>query len=185
MPLIDLVIVAIIAFSTFSAFRAGLIRQVVSLASVVLGGILAARLYPQLAENIDFLIADENMRKLVAFLAIFAGVVLIGTVLASLLRTFAGLLFLGPLDHIGGAVFGLLQGLIFVEFVLFALTAFPPNQTLADALNESRLAPVFLERLPLFERFVPDEIQQAIDSFGEVGAIFPGSLDVVPGTPTP
>src|SRR5687767_16024112 len=109
---IDLVIVAIVAWSAFSAFRRGLIRQFVSLLSVIAGGLIAAHLHNRLATNIDFIVEDPVTRKLIAFAAIFAGVVLLGQVLAMLLRTVAGLLLLGPIDHLGGAAFGLLPGLL-------------------------------------------------------------------------
>ena len=61
---LDLVIVAVIAWSAFSAFRAGLIRQVVALLSMVIGGVVAGQLYDRLSSNIDFLIGDPSLRQI-------------------------------------------------------------------------------------------------------------------------
>jgi membrane protein required for colicin V production len=173
---IDLVIVAIVAWSAFSAFRRGLIRQLVSVLSVIAGGLIAAHLHSRLAANIDFIVEDETTRKLIAFAAIFAGIVVLGQILSMLLRTAAGLLMLGPIDHLGGAAFGVLQGLLIVLFLLFALSAFPASERLTEALQESTLAPYFLDRLPLVERLLPAEFRDAIESF-DVGMLpFPGGL---------
>ena len=173
---IDLVIVAIVAWSTFAAFRRGLIRELVSLLSVIAGGLIAAHLHMRLATNIDFIVEDPVTRRLIAFAAIFAGMIVLGQVLAMLLRTAAGMLFLGPLDHLGGAAFGLVQGLLVVLFLLFALSAFPASEQLTEALQESTLAPYFLDRLPLFERLLPDDFENAIKNFDVSGLPLPGGL---------
>jgi membrane protein required for colicin V production len=176
---IDLVIVAIVAWSTFAAFRRGLIREFVSLLSVVGGGLLAIHLHDRLAANIDFIVENPQARNLIAFAAIFAGVALIGQMLAALLRVAASFLLLGPLDHIGGAVFGLVQGLVIVLLLLFAVSAFPAaSERLTEALQQSTLAPHFLDRLPLVERLLPDEFRDAIESFRQQLDVLPDALSL-------
>jgi membrane protein required for colicin V production len=185
---LDLAIAGIIAWSTFSAFRQGLIRVVVSLLSTVLGAVLAGRLYGRLADNIDFLIADPAIRNLVAFVAIFAGMIVLGQIAAMFLKTASSLLFLGPMDHLGGAVFGLIQGVLTVELLLFALTTFPAIPGLNSGLEGSTLAPIFIQRIPIFEQLLPVEFRAAIENF-RAGAIpglpsMPGGLPagILPGS---
>ena len=179
---LDLAIIAVIAWSTFRAFRTGLIRQVVMFASVIVGALVAGSLYARLASNIEFLVADERTRSLLAFVAIFAGFIVVGQVLATLVKTTASLLFLGPLDHLGGAVFGLVQGLLTVELRLFAATTFPVLPPLNSALNDSKIAPVLIARLPLVERLLPAEFRAALDAFRQ-GVPLP-SLPGLPGLPS-
>ena len=180
MQWLDRVIVALVAWPTFSAFRAGLIRQVVPLVSLLVGGVVAGRLYARLAANLDFLVADEQLRSLTAFVAILAGFMIIGQVLGMLLKTMAGMLLLGPMDHFGGAVFGLVRGLLTVALLLSALTAFPAVPPLSRAISDSTLAPLFMQRLPLalVERFLPDEIHQALELFRR--GVPPSTLPVIP-----
>ncbi len=166
MSWIDLAIAGAIAWPTFTAFRTGLIRQIVSLASVIAGGLAASRLYDRLSANIDFLIADPQLRNLASFVAIFAGCIVIGQVVGMLARSVASLLFLGPIDHIGGAVFGFVQGVLSAAFLLFALTAFPAVGPVTEALAQSRIAPIFLNRLPLLERLLPGDFREALNTFG-------------------
>jgi membrane protein required for colicin V production len=169
---IDLLIIAVIAWTAFAAFRAGLIREIIPLFSVILGAILASRFYDDLATNIDFLVDHEPTRKFIAFVAIFVGIVVIGHIASILLKTTATLFMLGPLDHVGGAVVGVLKGVLFVEIIIFAATSFPVADGVTNAMNDSALAPFFIEQLPLMRSLMPSEVKEALDAF-EVGGLIP------------
>ena len=145
--------------------------------------LLAGRLYGQLAGNIDFLGGAPEVRNLLAFVAIFAGVTVLGQVIAAMMRTASSLLFLGPIDHVGGALLGFVQGLLVVELLLFAVTTYPATPALARALEGSTLAPVFINRIPVFERLLPVEFRAAIQAYGAGGLPIPGGLPggLVPG----
>ena len=165
MAWIDFLILGYIALTAFRGLRSGLIRQVVGLASVLVGGVVASNLYPRLAENIDFLISDSSTRQLVAFGAIFAGFMVLGAIAGQMLRTVASLLLLGPIDSLGGLVFGAVQATLVVAFLLYAVTAFPAIPFVGDQLAESRVAPYFLERLPLIQSLLPEDFRKAIESY--------------------
>ena len=170
---IDVLIVAIIAASTYTAFRVGLIQQVVSLASLVIGVILAGQLYSELSGNLDFTSGGEQSRNLISFIAIFAGIAVLGQLASVLLRGIAGVLLLGPLNSIGGAAFGFLQGLLFVEVLLIGATTFHVADEIDAAIENSAIAPLFLERVPVAERVLPAEFKRALDAFqsGGIGTV--------------
>ena len=167
MHLLDLVIVGIVAWFTFTAFSAGLIREFVRIVAVIVGAVLAGHLYGDLAANIDFLIDDDTTRSLVSFVAIFAGIVVLGQVAAMVLRNVASMLMLGPFDRLGGAAFGFAKGMLLVEVLLIASTVFPVSAGLRDALQQSALAPFFLDRVPVVLRLLPGEFSDALDTIGE------------------
>jgi len=50
-----------------------------------------------------------------------------------------------------------------VELALIAVSVFPASTTVADAIDESTLAPVFLERAPVAELALPSEFDDALD----------------------
>lgn len=161
---LDLVIVAIVAWLTFSAFSAGLIREAVTAVALVAGAILAGRYYGELSADIAFLIDDDTTRNLVSFVAIFAGITVLGQIAAVTLRRVASLLLLGPFDRVGGALFGFAKGILLVEVLLIAASAFPVASGLDAALDQSTLAPVFLEGIPVMLRLLPDEFSSAVDA---------------------
>ena len=161
---LDLIIVATIAWFTFSAFSSGLIREIVTVVAVVLGGVLAGRFYADLAESIEFLISDDTTRSFVAFVAIFAGIVVVGQVAGITLRRLAAILMLGPFDHLGGALFGLAKGLLLVEILLIAVSVYPVSSQFGEAIDRSALAPVFLDGVPVMLLLLPDEFSEALEA---------------------
>jgi len=181
---VDLAIVGVIALSAFRGFTTGLIRQVVWLIAIVLGIVLAGMLYDDLSDNLDFVIDDVTTRNLVAFAAIAGGVVIAGMVIGQVLKTTANILFLGPIDSIGGAIIGFIRGVITVQFVLIALSVFPAQETVADAIAESSLAPYFLDDIPLTELGLPSEFEDPLGQLEQwqrlAAALFPGGLGDVP-----
>lgn len=156
---VDLLIVAIVAWSAFRAFRTGLVRELTALIAVVAGIFLAGALSDDLADSLDFLISDPATRNLAAFIAIFAGVFVAGQVLSAVLSDVAGMLLLGPLDHIAGAIFGVLQGILVVQILLIAVAVFPAAASVSSVVDDSRLADVFLDTLPSVDRFLPEQFR--------------------------
>jgi membrane protein required for colicin V production len=175
MHILDLVIVAVVAWFTFSAFSRGLIREVVTAIAIFGGAIIAGQLYEELSSNLAFLTDDETLRNFGSFIAIFVGIIVLGQVAAMALRRFAALLLLGPFDHLGGALFGFLKGVLIVEVVLILVTAFPVAASLQQAINDSVLAPVFLDGLPVMLELLPGEFSEAVDALSEVARTAVGS----------
>lgn len=186
---VDLVIVAIIAWSAFRAFRTGLVRELTSLIAVVAGIFLAGALSGKLSENLDFLISDAPTRNLVAFIAIFAGTLIAGQVLSAFLSDVAGMLLLGPLDHIAGAIFGLVQGILIVQMLLIGLAVFPAAASVSSAVDDSKLADVFLDSLPSVDRLLPERFRDPMDQLQKWREVtshlqpIPTQEKILPGLP--
>ena len=160
---LDIVIVLVIAFFATSAFRAGLIREVVTLVSVVVGIVIAGIFYDDLARDVLVFIDDKDARQVVGFLVLLGAVYLAGQLVAVMLKQAAALLFLGWADHAGGALFGLMKGLIVVEVLLIAFVTFDVG--LRDAIDGSAFASVFLDARSVVLFVLPDEFEQAVDAF--------------------
>jgi len=161
---LDIVIVLVIAFFASTAFRAGLIREVVTLASVVVGVVIAGIFYDDLARDVLTFIDDRKTALVVSFLVLLGAVYLAGQLVAVMLKQAAALLFLGWADHAGGALFGLIKGLIVVEVLLVLLVTFPRLGLKGD-IDGSALASVFLDAAPLLLLVLPNEFERAVDAF--------------------
>ncbi len=159
---IDLLIVGIVAWFTFRAFANGLIWEVSSLLSVVLGVVLAGLIYRDLAESLEFLIENDTWRNLVSFIAVFAGIVVLGQLAAIALRRVAAVLLLGPLDHLGGAAFGFAKGLLLIQVALILVAVYPPSGAVGAAVDDSAIAPLFLDSVPVAEVALPGEFEDAL-----------------------
>ncbi len=160
---LDLVIVLVIAFFAGSAFRAGLIREVVTLASVAVGVVVAGLFYDDLARDGLSFIDDRDTARVVGFLVLLGAVYLGGQLIAVMLKQTAAVLLLGWADHAGGALFGLIKGLVVVEVLLIAFVTFDVG--LRDAIDGSALASVFLDARAVVLFVLPDEFERAVDAF--------------------
>ncbi len=161
---LDIVIVLVIAFFALSAFRVGLIREVVTFVTVVVGVVDAGLFYDNLARDVLVFIDDEKTALIVGFLVLLGAVYLAGQLVAIMLKQTAALLFLGWADHAGGALFGLLKGLVVVEVLLILLVTYPQLGLKGD-IDGSALASVFLDAAPLLLLVLPNEFERAVDVF--------------------
>ncbi len=160
---LDIVIILVIAFFVVSAFQSGLIREVVTLVSVVVGVIVAGLFYDNLARDVLSFIEDDDVAGVVAFLVLLGAVYLAGQLIAIMLKQTASILFLGWADHIGGGLFGLLKGLVVVEVLIIAFVTFDVG--LRDSIDGSALASVFLDARSVVLFVLPDEFERAVDAF--------------------
>ena len=161
---LDAVIVIVIAGFTFAAFRTGIIREVVTVIALVVGVLAAGFYYDDLAENVLLVIADDTAANVTAFVVLFGAMALGGQLAATLLKQMAGLFRLGWVDHLAGAAFGLLKGLILVEVFLILFTTFP-WLGLDGAIRGSGIAPLFLDGGPVLLKLLPGEFNTAVEAF--------------------
>jgi membrane protein required for colicin V production len=161
---LDVAIVIVIAWFTFAAFGAGIIRELVTVIAFVVGVLAAGFYYDDLAENVLLFIDDDIAANVAAFVVLFGSVALGGQLAATLLKRMASLLRLGWLDHLAGAAFGLLKGLILVEVFLILFTTFP-YLGLDATIRSSAIAPLFLDGGPVLLKLLPGNFDDAVDAF--------------------
>jgi membrane protein required for colicin V production len=157
---LDIIILVILVGAVFYGLKTGIIKTVLSLVGLVVGVILAGRYYTAFAWSLAF-IPREDIARAVAFGIIFIAVMLIAAVVAGLLKWVTKLVMLGWVNHLGGAVFGLLTGAIFCGALLTLWGNFLGTP---DAFAESNLAGILLDRFPAVLVLLPDEFD-AVRSF--------------------
>jgi membrane protein required for colicin V production len=160
---LDVIVVLIVAWFTFSAFWAGLIREVVTIVGVALGIVLAGFFYQDLADDVKLVIDTDNAPPIIAFLLIFGACALAGQLAAMVLKQTASLLMLGTFDHLLGAVFGFVKGIAIVEILMILFVTFPALG-LKDAIDESLFGPLFLDGIPFLLKILPSEFDSAVEA---------------------
>jgi membrane protein required for colicin V production len=153
---LDIAIIVVLGISILSGLKVGIIRAVVSLVGLAVGVVLSGRFYVQLAERLTF-IHQENLARIAAFAIILIGVMLIAGIVASLLKWTVSAIMLGWVDHLIGAVFGLIMGGLFTGAIL----AIWVNLLGASGpIAESGLAKFLLDKFPLVLALLPDEFSK-------------------------
>jgi len=150
---LDIVILVLVVIPTLIGLKAGLIRAVLSLVGVIVGVILAGQYHQALGEQLTF-ISQANVANIVAFAIILIVVMIIAAVLASVLKWLVSLVLLGWVNRLGGAIFGLLLGVIFCGALLAIWAKF---LGVRETFNDSALATLLLNQFPLILALLPDE----------------------------
>lgn len=156
----DLVILIVVAVFAILGFYWGLIRQVLSLVGLVAGIAVAGRVGPEVAVALSSFIPDESVAAVLGFVLVLVAVSALASLLATLLRRFVGLLFLGWADHLAGAMLGTLQAGLACAIMLLALAAFP-NELWMPGLAESRFAAPLVRGYSFILPALPSPFQMA------------------------
>lgn len=160
---VDAVIIVLVVWFTFSAFSAGIIREIVTMTGVALGIVLAGLFYQDLASDIKLAVDNDSAANIAAFLTIFFACFLAGQLAGMLLKQTASLLMLGTFDHLFGAAFGFVKGMALVEILLIVFVTFPAFG-FKDAIRDSLFGPIFLNGIPILLRILPAEFRNAVDA---------------------
>jgi membrane protein required for colicin V production len=135
----DFLILAILAYGLIRGVFRGLVREISSIVGVLGGFYAAYTYYRPLAKLMSAWISNPVYLNILSYLAIFSGVVITVGILAVIIKYLLNIAYLGWVDRICGALFGLLKGVL-VSFVLFImLTAFLPAG--APLIKNSTLSP--------------------------------------------
>ena len=135
MTAVDIIVLAIIAFSVALGVFRGLVREVLALVAWVGAFLLSNLLAPEAARLLPRGMASEEIRLLVSYVVVFI-VALVGlSVLAVLASKLVKVVGLGPADRAVGGVFGLARGVLVVMILvlLAGLTALPRQATWREA----------------------------------------------------
>ncbi len=138
MSILDIIVIGIVISFTLVSALWGVVRQMIALAGLVLGIFLAGALNAPLAGALGF-INNPSVAKGIAFVFVVVVISGLASLVASILYFVTGLLFLGLLDHMLGAVLGFFQGVLALGvFFVAMLTIFPEWTT--QQLGQSFLA---------------------------------------------
>ena len=160
---LDIVLALILILSVAAGIRRGFARVGVGLAATVIGLIFGIWFYGSAGAFLLPYVSYRGLANLIGFLAIFFGILLIGSlvgwVLAKLLK-WAGL---GWLDRVLGGAFGLLRGVLIGIGLVLALLAFaakPPPPSVV----ESRLAPYMIDAARVLAVIAPRELRDGFEA---------------------
>ena len=160
MTVADWLICFVILVNVVGAAIQGFFSEVLSLAGLVVGYIVAAWQYRRLAEWLESFLKNAWFAEIAGFLAIFFGVVILFGIAARIARWIMKKAGLSGFDRFLGAVLGLLKGGLMVAVILMGMTAFEPTSKL---LQNSQLAPYFLVVGRAAKWLAPSELRRRFD----------------------
>jgi len=136
----DWIILLVLLLSIAQAASSGFFQEAFGIAGLVFGYLIAAWGYRNLADHFASAISSRWLGEIVAFLAIFLGVMIVAGVLGRIVRWMMKEAGLKLVDRFLGGALGLVRGCLLVAIVLVSMTAFTPT---SRWLQGSSLAPYF------------------------------------------
>ncbi len=160
MTVADWLICFVILVNVVTAAIQGFLAEILSLAGLVVGYIVAAWQYHRLAEWFTTFLKNVWFAEILGFLTIFFAVLILFGIAARIARWIMKKTGLSGFDRFLGAVLGLLKGGLMVMVILMGMTAFEPTSKL---LQNSQLAPYFLVVGHAAKWLAPSELRQRFD----------------------
>lgn len=172
---LDAIIGGVLLVSVLGAIRNGVTREVLRIASLIVGIFFAMWWYDRVAPQLRPYIDDPRWAACAAFLLIFLVCLVAGAVFARVLVKVWGITGLRWFDRLLGGAFGLVRGMLAAAAVLLAIITFSPLPGTARTVAESKLAPWVLHGARVAASAAPQDFQDAFrDGFDRVRAVWTG-----------
>jgi membrane protein required for colicin V production len=145
MNIFDILILVFLGAFVLKGLLRGLMKELCTLVGLIAGALLALNFRQPLAESmVSSFSLPEQLCGVLAFLVIFLLTMLVFSLFGMVLSRYVKLMYIGGLNRVAGGLFGLLQGIIIVSLLVFALTLRPLPVGLDGHLEVSNLAPPFI-----------------------------------------
>jgi len=142
MNFLDIILAIPIVLLAISGYRRGLIKEIASLAALILGLYFAIYFSDVVAKYlIEYFDVSERYVFIAAFILTFIGVVILVSILGKMLDKVASLAALGIINKFLGLVFGVLKGIILMSvlILLFNMIDSKSNILKQESRDESML----------------------------------------------
>ncbi len=150
---VDIVILLIMVLSSLFGLWRGLIREVLSLLTLV-SALLVSRVYSEPFAGLMLgMIENDAIRYATAFALLFAVVMMLGTFLNFLMSKLLTITGLKLANRLLGAAFGVVRGIIIVLFILFISGMFVAE---TELWQQSQLVPYGISLIEKSQVFVGD-----------------------------
>ncbi len=173
---LDYIFLVIIVYNIVLSVRRGFITQVIGLLGLIAAiygaghfdanGVTLLQKIGYGGPAVPHGFGGPQLRQVTAFVIIFFVILIAARILAIILSRTARVMMLGWADHLGGAVFGLVESITLVLVIVYVILHFfavphSPAQGLVDAVRGSRIVhTVGPQPLATLTHLVPIDMRQ-------------------------
>ena len=153
--IIDIIILIILVVFFITGAKRGLIRQALDILGIILAFLGAFYLAHYVAGYLEDSIALQYTISLIlSAVAIFIAIMIFFKVTGAFLKKVAEIALLGPLDRVGGGLFGLFKGVLLVSLLLIIALNIPLPDQYKQQIRDRPLAIGIYPVLPSVFDFV-------------------------------
>lgn len=159
MNLLDIIIIIVVALTTFRGIFRGLIQEAATILSIIASFFLASLYYKGLALWVSrFFPGHDILMEIFSFLSIFFLSTVLFHFLAQMMRGAIRMILLGWLDRILGGLFGFIKGVVILFCLVTVLMLFYPKSS--PVVKDSRFFPTILTVTDKLSFLIPEKIKE-------------------------
>ncbi len=165
MNTVDLIVLISLVIFGLLGFMRGFIQEIGSIIGLFVGFFIAGKFawpvaqyirggfaqYPSIADSLSYVVGFFLIFLIVTFL--FG---LLVKTIDKLFNLFAILPFLKTFNRLGGAIIGVLEGILLIATIAYMVTSLPINMLFSKQISESTSGPIFLGISNVVKPFLPD-----------------------------
>jgi membrane protein required for colicin V production len=175
---LDIVLAIILAASVAAGFHRGLSRQIIGLVSVVLALLLGIWFYGNVGYYLLPYASSRTLANAGGFAVVFCAVLALGAVVSFVVGRFLKVTGLSIFDHLLGAAFGVLRGLVFAIAIIMGAMAFARGDKPPEAIVNSRMAPYVVDAARMFAGLAPHELKEGFrNTYAQVKSAWSAALE--------
>jgi membrane protein required for colicin V production len=186
MNFLDWILMIVIGASSIYGLAKGFVRAVVSILAVIIGLILASRLYSGVSPFLlKFGLGDPVLIKVFSFLTLFGLIFIAVILIAKKIHMFVHVNFSGSLNRVAGLGVGLAKGIIISSCTILILTVALSEKN--PVLRQSKFTPHIMNISKILIPFAPEDLKKHFKEKEEKlrefwGGKIPKRLPAGPGT---
>jgi membrane protein required for colicin V production len=185
MNFLDWILMIVIGASSIYGLAKGFIRAVVSILAVIIGLILASRLYSGVSPFLIKFGLDDPVLKVFSFLTFFGLIFIAIIVIGKKIHMFVQVNLLGSLNRVAGLGVGLAKGVIISSGIILILTVALSEKN--PVLRQSKFTPPIMNISKILISFAPEDLKKHFKEREEKlrefwGGKIPKKLSAGPGT---
>lgn len=144
----DYAIIGLLAITGVVGFRRGLLRQIVELAGLLFGVMLALYLTGGLVQDYAGAAAEWRITPPLVFITIVGVTMLVAGVVGRIAAEVVEVTFFGWFDHVGGALAGIGKGALWLSILITVVLHLNLSPGVEREVADSKLGPPLTDLLP-------------------------------------
>jgi membrane protein required for colicin V production len=150
--------VIILGYTLVRGLFRGIVKELSAIIGVLAGFYAAYHYYSEIACLLTQWMAEFPYLKLLSFFIIFCLVFFIVNILGLIIKFILDIAYLGWLDRLFGAVFGMMKGVLFVSILLILITTFLPRKP--EIIKQSQLSPYVVRVAEIMISFSSEKMKK-------------------------
>lgn len=143
MSTLDLIILGLLGLSILYSFVRGAVREIFSLLSLIVGYMVATRIYGYGAAYIEGTVSNPRLAGVISFVVVFLTISVLVAAAGRMLHVAAKKAHLSLANRTLGAAIGFLKGVVLVSILLLLIPVFSKQASQGQLLKDSAIAPFF------------------------------------------